>query len=101
MTPMLMSVAEPAFTPYPVYTDEEAHAIVLGLLVIFRKMLDATPIWEQCEFSRRAENVLRRNHLVTWSDLSRAMTRGCIPGGGTQALTEFRQALFGRAWSME
>jgi Cft2 family RNA processing exonuclease len=98
MTPMLMSVAEPEFIPWIEESEEEAQELVRSLLDILRRTVDAAPIWVQHEFSQRAENVLKRNRLLTWPDLHRAIDNRCVPGGGALVLKEFADAVFARKW---
>ena len=98
MTPIFMSVAEPEFIPWIVESEEEAQALTLSLLAVLRRTVDAAPIWQQYEFSQRAENILKRNRIFTWPDLHRAIDRNCIPGGGALVLKEFTAAIFARKW---
>jgi len=98
MTPILMSVAEPSFIPWMEESEEEAQDLVRSLMVVLRRTVDAAPIWEQHEFSQRAENVLKRNRLFTWPDLHRAIDNRCVPGGGALVLKEFADAVFARKW---
>jgi len=98
MNAILMSVAEPSFIPWIEESEEEAQDLVRSLLAVLRRTVDAAPIWEQHEFSQRAENVLKRNRIVTWSDLMRAIDHGCVPGGGSLVLKEFSAAVFARKW---
>ena len=98
MTPIFMSVAEPEFIPWIVESEEEAQALTLSLLAVLRRTVEAAPIWQQHEFSQRAENVLKRNRLLTWPDLHRAIDNRCVPGGGALVLKEFADAVFARKW---
>lgn len=96
MTPILMSIAEPEFIPWITESEEEEQDLVRSLMVVLRRTVDATPIWELYEFSQRAENVLKRNRISTWTDLLRALDHGCVPGGGPLVLKEFSTAMFER-----
>ena len=98
MNAMLMSVAEPEFIPWMEESEEEAQDLVRSLMVVLRRTVDAAPIWQQHEFSQRAENVLKRNRLFTWPDLHRAIDNRCVPGGGALVLKEFADAVFVRKW---
>ena len=95
---MLMARDEYNFVPYAVESEEEAQDLVRSLVEVLRRTVDASPIWEQHEFSQRAENVLRRNQVSTWSDLLRAIDKGCLPGGGSLVLKEFSAAIFAKKW---
>ena len=99
MTPILMSVAEPEFIPWIAESEEEAQDLVRSLMVVLRRTVEAAPIWQQHEFSQRAENVLKRNRLFTWPDLHRAIDNRCVPGGGALVLKEFADAVFARKWA--
>lgn len=98
MTPMLMSVAEPEFIPWMEESEEEAQDLVRSLMAVLRRTVDATPIWVQYEFSQRAENVLKRNRILTWPDLLLALDKNRIPGGGALVSKEFADAVFARKW---
>ena len=106
MTPIFMSVAEPGFIPWIVESEEEAQALTLSLLAVLRRTVGAAPIWQQHEFSQRAENILKRNRIFTWPDLHRVIDRSerrypslhCIPGEGALVLKEFAAAIFARKW---
>jgi len=98
MNAILMSVAEPEFIPWIVESEEEAQDLVRSLVEVLRNTVEAVPIWIQYEFSQRAENVLKRNKILRWDDLTRAIDKGCIPGGGALALKEFTNAIFLRKW---
>lgn len=99
MNAILMSVAEPEFLPWIVESEEEAQDLVRSLMVVLRRTVEAAPIWEQHEFSQRAENVLKRNKILTWDALLSAMDRrGGIPGGGSLVLAELSKAMFAKKW---
>jgi len=99
MTPILMHVAEPTFIPWIPESENEAQDLVRSLMAVLRRTVEAAPIWQQHEFSQRAENILKRNRILTWPDLHRAIDRNCIPGGGALVLKEFADAVFARKWS--
>lgn len=92
----LMCIAEPDFLPCAIDDDEEARYLAAQLHRVFVRELESRPIWDQYEFSKRAENVLRRNRITTWPQLVEAVDRACIVGGGVLVLREYINALFER-----
>ena len=90
----LMSTAEPDFTPCSIDTDEEARDIAAQLHRVLVREFQSRPIWEQYEFSKRAENVLRRNNILTWPHLVTAVDKNRMVGGGERVMRECIDALF-------
>lgn len=68
---MIYQRGEPGYAPLEPWKmdEEDAQAVVRGVIATLKKHLTTVPIWDQFLFSGRAEKVLRREKVTTWAQL--------------------------------
>lgn len=94
----LDEIDEKSVGELPEQSEESAQQMVVSVLALCRSFLDTRP-WGQVGFilSRRAENVLRRNHAQSVSDvrklLTQAQSHSGVVGAGILVQSEWKRLL--------
>lgn len=102
----IVKTGEAGYTPLSTsdLSEEEAQLLVAQIVKTMKARMATTPIWQQYEFSRRAQNVLERERIVTWPELAIALTGSKsgainIRGVGANVQCEWAAALAATGWS--
>ncbi len=76
-------------------SEPEATELSYAVLKTLKGMLARVPIWEQYEFSQRAENCLRRHGISSKERLQDVLRKGpyALPGVGKMVVEEWTKAL--------
>lgn len=54
-------------------SEDEAQLLVAQIVKTLKAQIMAVPIWQQYEFSRRAQTILEKEQITTWEELAVAL----------------------------